>query len=55
MNFPSVLIVIPIFNGEKYSGVTIHKIDNGIDTGEIIYQLKFKINFGDWKIKANYK
>ena len=26
----------PILNGEKYSGVTIHKIDNGIDTGDII-------------------
>ena len=33
-----------IFNGEKYSGVTLHKIDNGIDTGPIINQIKFKIN-----------
>ena len=33
-----------IFNGEKYSGVTLHKIDNGIDTGPIIDQIKFKIN-----------
>lgn len=32
-----------IFNGEKYSGVTLHKIDNGIDTGPIINQIKFKI------------
>ena len=33
-----------IFNGEKYSGVTLHKIDNGIDTGPIINQIKFRIN-----------
>ena len=32
-----------IFNGEKFSGVTLHKIDDGIDTGEIIDQLKFNI------------
>ena len=32
-----------IFNGEKYSGVTLHKIDRGIDTGPILDQLKFKI------------
>tara|TARA_Y100000590_G_C15669294_1_gene995687 strand:+ start:741 stop:1505 length:765 start_codon:yes stop_codon:yes gene_type:complete len=33
-----------LYNGEKYSGVTLHKIDNGIDTGNIIDQRKFKIN-----------
>ena len=33
----------PILNGEKKSGVTIHVIDNGIDTGDIIYQKKFSI------------
>ena len=32
-----------IYNGEKYSGVTLHKIDNGIDSGPIIDSLKFKI------------
>ena len=37
----------PILNGEKYSGVTIHKIDNGIDTGDIIAQKKFKIHIND--------
>ena len=35
--------IFPILNGEKYSGVTLHKIDLGIDTGEIIDQLKFEI------------
>ena len=34
----------PLLNGEKYSGVTIHKIDDGIDTGDIISQKKFKIH-----------
>lgn len=32
-----------IYNGEKYSGVTLHKIDNGIDTGPIIDNLRFEI------------
>ena len=32
-----------IRNGEKTSGVTLHKIDRGIDTGDIIDSLKFKI------------
>ena len=33
-----------IYNGEKYSGVTLHKINNGIDTGPIIDFLKYKIS-----------
>jgi methionyl-tRNA formyltransferase len=33
-----------IYNGEKISGITLHKIDNGIDTGPIIDKLKFKIS-----------
>ena len=37
-----------IYNGEKISGVTLHKIDNGIDTGPIIDQLKFSINKNCW-------
>ena len=37
----------PIINGEKFTGVTLHKIDNGIDTGDIIYQIKFKIKSND--------
>jgi methionyl-tRNA formyltransferase len=32
-----------IFNGEKFSGVTLHQINNGIDTGDIISQHRFKI------------
>lgn len=34
----------PILNGEEESGVTLHKIDRGIDTGGIIDQKIFKIN-----------
>ena len=38
---------LQIYNGEEYSGVTLHKIDNGIDTGDIIDKIKFKINLND--------
>ena len=38
---------LPIINGEEYSGVTLHKIDDGIDTGEIIEQIKFNIEPDD--------
>lgn len=33
----------PILNGEIQSGVTLHKIDAGIDTGDIICQKKFPL------------
>tara|TARA_B110001450_G_scaffold255248_1_gene282322 strand:+ start:2391 stop:3146 length:756 start_codon:yes stop_codon:yes gene_type:complete len=36
-----------IFFGEKKSGVTLHKIDNGIDTGNIIDNIVFKIGIND--------
>lgn len=39
--------VLPIINGESYSGVTLHKIDDGIDTGDIIAQKVFKISLND--------
>jgi methionyl-tRNA formyltransferase len=38
---------IPILEGEKYSGVTLHEIDQGIDTGDIIAQLEFEIDDDD--------
>ncbi len=37
----------PILNGEKYSGVTLHRIDNGIDTGNIICQQPVEIDIND--------
>lgn len=33
----------PILNGEDYTGVSLHKIDSGIDTGPIINQRRIKI------------
>ncbi|MCZ2100765.1 MAG: hypothetical protein LC107_04410 [Chitinophagales bacterium] len=33
----------PILNRENFSGVTLHKIDNGIDTGEIIQRRKIEL------------
>jgi methionyl-tRNA formyltransferase len=33
----------PVLNSEKQTGVTLHEIDNGIDTGDIIDQIKFNI------------
>lgn len=37
----------PILNDEKYSGTTLHEIDTGIDTGNIIDQQKFSIDTQD--------
>lgn len=34
----------PILNGEKYAGVTLHKIEAGIDTGDIIVQKRFSLS-----------
>ena len=42
-----------IYNGEKFSGVTLHKIDKGIDTGAIIDQIRFKVRINDTAYK-NY-
>ncbi len=36
--------IMPILYDERKSGVTLHKIDAGIDTGEIINQISFNIN-----------
>ncbi|NVZ50063.1 ankyrin repeat domain-containing protein [Pseudomonas sp. B6002] len=38
---------LPLLHGERESGVTLHKIDAGIDTGNIISQLSFEIGFSD--------
>ena len=37
----------PILNNENISGCTFHEIDEGIDTGDIIFQKDFKINSAD--------
>ena len=38
---------IPLLNGELQSGVTLHMIDDGIDTGDIISQRNFVIDIND--------
>lgn len=35
----------PILNNETESGVTLHRIRNGIDTGEIVDQVSFSIDY----------
>ena len=39
--------IFPIMKGEKRSGVTLHKMDPGIDTGDIIAQESFEIDIND--------
>ncbi|EAK4283901.1 hypothetical protein C3B33_07765 [Campylobacter upsaliensis] len=39
--------IMPILYGEKEAGVTLHCIDDGIDTGDIISQRLFKIGLND--------
>ena len=38
---------LPLLNGESEGGVTLHEIDSGIDTGDIIDQIEFSISEGD--------
>lgn len=45
--------VWPIINGEKKSGVTLHRIDNGIDTGDIIDSIEFNIDI-NWTSRDLY-
>ena len=37
----------PILNGESESGVTLHRVDPGIDTGDIVAQTRFAIELND--------
>ena len=39
--------IMPLLNGEEYTGVTLHRMRAGIDTGEIVDQRKIEINDGD--------
>lgn len=38
---------LPLLNSEKVGGVTLHYMDSGIDTGDIIEQLRFPIDESD--------
>ncbi len=44
-----------ILNHDSFTGVTLHKVDGGIDTGPIINQRKVKINFDDTWIDLKNK
>lgn len=47
--------VMPILNNEAYSGVTLHKMERGIDTGDIIAQKKFKLGPDDSSLELYHK
>lgn len=47
--------IVPILNGDEYSGVTIHEIEPGIDTGDIIDQVVFEIDIQDTMKDLYYK
>ena len=44
-----------IYNGEKSHGVTVHKMEPGIDTGAIVYQMLFPIEDEDTGLTLNFK
>ena len=47
-----------LFNGDKETGVSIHFVDKGIDSGKIVVQKRFPVpkNAGFWDIvKKNYE
>ena len=47
--------VVPIINGETTTGVSLHKIEAGIDTGNIIDQIEFTIEINDTSRSLYYK
>ena len=47
--------VMPILNNEAYSGVTLHKMERGIDTGDIIAQKKFELGVDDSSLELYHK
>lgn len=47
--------ILPLINGETSSGVTIHEIDEGIDTGNIISQKFFPIDLQDTERDLYFK
>ena len=47
--------VMPILCNEQESGVTLHRIEKGIDTGAIIDQISFEIEYMDTSLDVYYK
>ena len=39
--------IMPLLYGESETGVTLHKIDSGVDTGDIVDQMTFAIGLQD--------
>lgn len=44
-----------IIKGQNYTGVTIHCMDTGFDTGNIVHQLEVKIDFKDTWVSLGEK
>lgn len=47
--------ILPLVNGETVSGVTIHEIDENIDTGNIISRKSFEIDIEDTERDLYFK
>lgn len=47
--------IMPLLNGEDFTGVTLHRIRDGIDTGEIIEQRRIEINDDDCSLDVYKK
>ena len=50
--YPSVW---PILNGEKYSGVTLHCMDSGIDAGDIIAKYRIRLTKNETSFSLYFK
>ncbi len=47
-NYKGINAIVRAFeNKEKYTGITIHYVDEGVDTGKIIFQKKVRIKKSD--------
>lgn len=44
-----------LLNGEEWSGATLHIMDNGFDTGDIIEQVRVPIRDGDTVFDLNFR
>ena len=44
-----------IFRGETSHGVTVHKMDPGVDTGPVVYQSRFPIDADDTALSLSFK
>ncbi len=49
-------LIRAIMNGDKFTGITVHEIDNSCDGGRILFQKKIKLpaNFTGWQMLQIY-